>query len=120
MGVGSGQGVAGGQGGRDHSQQEYEASIGGSAASRAQKVKEIEELKDTRAAVSVSLVQSKEELASAVTCASETVKVTSALLQSCDWLLQNFDTRKTARAGEIEGRIAQVCQALLNGTTNKL
>ena len=85
----------------DHSQQEYEAFMAESAASRAQKVKEIEELK--RAAVSVSLVQSKEELSSAVTSASETAKVTSALHQSCDWLLQNFDTRKTARAGEIEG-----------------
>ena len=85
----------------DHSQQEYEAFMAESAASRAQKVKEIEELK--RAAVSVSLVQSKEELASAVTCASETSKVTSPLHQSCDWLLQKFDTRKAAHAGEIEG-----------------
>ena len=64
----------------DHSQQEYEAFMAESAASRAQKVKEIEELK--RATVSVSLVQSKEELASAVTSASETAKVTSALHQS--------------------------------------
>jgi len=86
----------------DHSQQEYEAFMAESAASRDQKVKEIEELKDTRAAVSASLVQSNEELASAVTSASETAKVISALHQSCDWLLQNFDTRKTARAGEIE------------------
>ena len=79
----------------DHSQEEYEACMAESAGSRAQKVKEIEELK--RAAVSVSLVQSTEELASAVTCASETAKVTSALHQSCDWLLQNFDTRKTKK-----------------------
>merc|ERR1712064_232452 len=86
----------------DHCQQEYEAFMAESAASRDQKVKEIEELKDTRAAVSASLVQSKEELASAVTSASETAKVISSLHQSCDWLLQNFDTRKTARAGEVE------------------
>ena len=37
-----------------------------------------------------------------MTSASETPKVVSALHQSCDWLLQNFDTRRTARAGEIE------------------
>merc|ERR1711916_205586 len=86
----------------EHSQQEYEAFMAESSVSRDQKVKEIEELKDTRAAVSASLVQSNEELASAVTSASETAKVISALHQSCDWLLQNFDTRKTARAGEIE------------------
>ena len=87
----------------DHSQQEYEAFMAESAASRAQKVKEIEELKDARAAVSMSSVQSKDELASAVTSASETAKVTSALHHSCDWLLQDFGTRKRARAGEIEG-----------------
>ena len=75
----------------NHSQQEYEAFMAESAPSRAQKVKEIEEL-----------VQPKEELASAVTSASETAKVISALHHSCDWLLQNFDTRKKARAGEIE------------------
>ena len=78
----------------DHSQQEYEAFMAESAASRAQKVKEIDELKDARAAVSVSSVQSKEELAFAVTSASETAKVTSALHHSCDWLLQDFGTRE--------------------------
>ena len=86
----------------DHSQQVYEAFMAESAASRAEKVREVAELEDAKAAVSASLVQSKEELASAVTSASETAKVISALHQSCDWLLQNFDTRKTARAGEIE------------------
>ena len=98
----------------DHSQQEYEPFMAESAASRVQKVKEIEELK--RAAVSVSLVQSKEELASAVACASETAKVTSPLHQSCDWLLQKFDTRKTARAGDIEG-LNLPWQCLLELTT---
>ena len=66
----------------DHSQHEYEAFMVESGASRAQKVKEIEELKDTRAAVSVGSVQSKEELASAMTSASETAKVISALHHS--------------------------------------
>ena len=42
------------------------------------------------------------ELVSAVTSVAETAKVISSLHQSCDWLLQNFDTRKTARAGEVE------------------
>ena len=68
-----------------------------SAASRAQKVKEIEELKDTRAAVSVSSVQSK-ELASAMTSASETAKVISALHNSFRILTPG----KLPRAGEIE------------------
>merc|ERR1712136_436780 len=86
----------------DHSQQEYEAFMAESAASRAEKVKEVEELQNTKASLSASLTQTKEELASAVASAAETAKVISSLHQSCDWLLQNFDTRKTARAGEVE------------------
>jgi len=86
----------------DHSQQEYEAFMAESAASRAEKVREVAELEDAKAAVSASLVQSKEELVSAVTSATETAKVISAFHQSCDWLLQNFDTRRTVCAGEIQ------------------
>ena len=55
----------------DHSQQEYEAFMAESAASRAEKVKEVAELEDAKAAVSASLVQSKEELVSAVTSATD-------------------------------------------------
>ena len=40
-------------------------------------------------------------LASAVSSAAETGKLTISLHQSCDYLLQKFDTRKTARAGEV-------------------
>ena len=42
------------------------------------------------------------EFVSAVTSVAETVKVISSLDQRSDWLLQNFDTRKTARIGEVE------------------
>ena len=38
-----------------------------------------------------------------MTSAAETAKVISSLLQNCDWLLQNFDTRRTAQNGEIVG-----------------
>merc|ERR1719383_1636148 len=71
-------------------------------AKESQKANEVEELRNTKASLSASLTKSKEELASAVTSAAETAKVISSLHQSCDWLLQNFDTRKTARAGEVE------------------
>ena len=62
----------------------------------------MEELQNTKASLSGSLTKSKEELASSETSAAGTAKVISSLYQSCDWLLQNFDTRKTARAGEVE------------------
>jgi len=83
-------------------QGDYEEYMKESAQSRAEKVKEVEELQNTKASLSASLTQTKEELASAVASAAETAKVISSLHQSCDWLLQNFDTRKTARAGEVE------------------
>ena len=86
----------------DHSQGDYAAFMSESSQSRVKKVNEVEELQNTKASLSGSLTKSKEELASAVTSAAETAKVISSLHQSCDWLLQNFDTRKTARAGEVE------------------
>ena len=41
------------------------------------------------------------ELVSAVSSAAEPDKVISSLHQGCVWLLQNFDTQKTARAEEV-------------------
>ena len=62
-----------------------------------------EELQNTKASLSGSLTKLKEKHAFPVTSAAETAKVFSSLLQNCDWLLQNFDTRRTAQNGEIVG-----------------
>ena len=64
---------------QDHSLEKYEAFMALLSASRAEKVKEVEELKDTRASVSPSLVGTKEKLASAVTSAADTAELVSAL-----------------------------------------
>ena len=56
------------------------------------------------------------EFVSAVTSVAETV--ISSLHQSCDWLLQNFDTRKTARAGEVEA--LNNTKAVLAGSDDSL
>ena len=68
----------------------------------------MEELQNTKASLSWSLTKSKEELGSPVTSAAETAKVISSLHQRCDWLLQNFDTRRTAQNGEIVGILKQL------------
>ena len=60
---------------QDHSLEKYEAFLAESSASRAEKEKEVEEWKDTRASVSPSLVNTKEKLASAVTSAAETAEL---------------------------------------------
>ena len=86
----------------DHSQGDYEGFMKDSSQSRAEKVQEVEELQNTKAALSSSLAQSKEEFAAAVTSAAEIAKVLSSLHQSCDWFLENLDAQKTARTGEVE------------------
>ena len=67
----------------------------------------MEELQNKKASLSGSLTKSKEELASSETSAAETAKVISSLCQSCDWLLQNFDTRRTAQNDETVGILKQ-------------
>ena len=76
--------------GNAHSQGDYEEFTKESAQSRAEKVKEVEELQNTKASLSSSLTQSKEELAGAVSSAAEMAKMIRSLHQSCDWLLQNL------------------------------
>ena len=75
-------------------------------------------MKDTRAAVSVSLVQLKEELASAVTSASETAKVISACITVAIGCFRILTPGKRPRAGEIEG--LNNAQAVLAGADYSL
>ena len=58
------------------------------------------------------------ELVSAVTSVAKMAKVISSLHQSCGWLLQNFDTRKTAHAGEVEA--LNNTKAVLSGSDDSL
>ena len=73
-----------------------------SSQSRVEKVNKVEELQNTKASLSGRFTKLKEELVSAVSSAAEPAKVISSLHHSCDWLLQNFGTQKTARAEEVE------------------
>ena len=59
----------------DHSQGDYAVFMSESSESRVQKVNEVEELQNTKASLSGSLTNSKEELASAVSRAAEPPKV---------------------------------------------
>lgn len=66
----------------EHAQAEYVAFISESAASRADKVKELEKLQNTKASMSASMTGSKEDAASAVTSAARTARVSSSLYQA--------------------------------------
>ena len=84
----------------DHSQKDYAAFVSESSQSRVEKVNKVKELQNTKASLSGNLTKVKEELVSVMSSAAELAKLISSLHQSCDWLLLNFDTQKTARAEE--------------------
>jgi hypothetical protein len=85
-----------------NSQEQYEEFMTESSKSRADKVKETTALNDSKATLESSITDTKAELQSAQSSAAAVSKVLSSLHQECDWLVQNFDTRKAARAGEVE------------------
>ena len=85
----------------DHSQKDYVAFVPESSRSRVEKVNKVKELQNTKASLSGNVTKVKEELVSATSSAAETAKLISSLRQSCDWVLLNFDTQKTARAEEV-------------------
>jgi len=85
-----------------NSQEQYEEFMAESSASRADKVKEITGLNDSKATLESSVTATKAELQSAEASAAAASKVLASLHQECDWLVQNFDTRKAARAGEVD------------------
>merc|ERR1712227_166777 len=85
-----------------NSQEQYEEFMAESSASRADKVKEITGLNDSKATLQSSITATKAELQSAQSSALASSKVLASLHQECDWLSQNFDTRKAARAGEVD------------------
>ena len=85
-----------------NSQEQYEEFMVESSASRADKVKEITGLNDSRATPQSSITATKAELQSAQSSALASSKVLASLHQECDWLSKNFDTRKAARAGDVD------------------
>jgi len=83
-----------------NAQEQYENFTADSSANRAGKVKETAALQDTRATLQSSVTATTGELQSSHSAAAAASKVLASLHQECDWLLQNFDARQEARAGE--------------------
>jgi septal ring factor EnvC (AmiA/AmiB activator) len=94
-------------------QAEYEQMIEDSAAKRAADTQSLAEKQgakaDTEAALIASSGEKKETTAEAMTNA----KIIHDLHQECDWLISNFETRKEARAGEVES--LKNAKAVLSG-----
>merc|ERR1719254_474181 len=83
-------------------QAEYETFIKDSAEKRALDAKSIEDKEGTKADAEAKLLKEKEEKTSTMKEAMATHEFLAEVHADCDWLLTNFETRKQARAGEID------------------
>merc|ERR1719198_2767955 len=95
------------------SQSDYEQSMQDAAEKRAQDSRSLMEAEATKAALEGDLEAHNEAKASATNELMATHEFISSLHAECDWLVQYYDVRKTARAGEIES--LGNAKAILNG-----
>jgi len=94
-------------------QADYEKLMEDAGAKRAADSKSATEKASAKADAEEALEVEKDKKKAATKEHMATMKYTASLHQECDWLLQNFDARKTARAGEVESLIN--AKAVLNG-----
>jgi len=95
------------------SQAEYEQLIEDSKSKRAQDSKSLADKESNKAEAEDHLEKLGEEILNKMKehmAVQDTLKQTHA---ECDWLLQNFDTRKEARAGEVDS--LKKAKAVLSG-----
>ena len=100
------------------SQKEYEEMMGDAASKRATDAKSITEKEGAKATTEGELEQEKDKKTSSTKELLATVDYIQSLHSECDWLLQNFDARKEARASEIEA--LKSAKAVLNGADYSL
>jgi septal ring factor EnvC (AmiA/AmiB activator) len=94
-------------------QAEYEQMVEDSKAKRAADSKSLAEKQGAKADTEAALVASSGEKKATTAEAMENAKYIADLHQECDWLISNFETRKEARAGEVES--LKNAKAVLSG-----
>jgi septal ring factor EnvC (AmiA/AmiB activator) len=94
-------------------QAEYEQVMGDSRKKRAEDTKSAAAKRSALSQKGAELEASTSEHASKTKELAATLEVIASLHSECDWLLQYFDVRKEARAGEIESLVN--AKAVLNG-----
>merc|ERR1719446_1561145 len=99
-------------------QKEYEQFMSDSAAKRASDAKSIEDKEAAKADLEATNIAAGEEKAAKTKEAMATAQYLSELHGECDWLLSNFDTRKEARAGEVDA--LKKAKAVLSGADYSL
>merc|ERR1711957_964681 len=94
-------------------QSEYEEFIEDSANKRATDSKSITDKEAAKADAEANLIKLKDETKAKMTENMNTMESLRDFHLDCDWLLQNFDTRKEARTGEIDA--LKKAKAVLSG-----
>jgi hypothetical protein len=96
-----------------NSQEEYEQMVKDAADKRAADSLSIEEKESAKAGAEADLVKANEDKAGAEDELMATKEYIAQLHTECDWLLNNFGTRKEARAAEIDS--LKNAKAVLSG-----
>merc|ERR1719321_890744 len=89
-----------------------------SANKRATDAKSIEDKESAKADLEAKLLKDKDEEAVTMKEAMATHEYLADVHGDCDWLLNNFDARKAARAGEIDAMTK--AKAVLSGADYSL
>jgi chromosome segregation ATPase len=85
-----------------NAQQEYEQLLEDSASKRATDSKAIEDKESAKADLEARKLKDEESKTATTKEAMATHQFLADVHADCDWLLSNFESRKTARAGEID------------------
>jgi len=99
-------------------QTEYEQMVKDSAAKRASDSKSLADKEAAKADAEANLLKLKDETTAKMTENMNTMETLKDLHLACDWLLQNFDVRKEARAGEVDS--LKKAKAVLSGADYSL
>merc|ERR1719198_2264270 len=84
------------------SQSDYQATMDDSAAKRAQDAKTLTEKTATKADLEADLEAHTSRKSAAGSELMATGQYIASLHAECDWLVQHYDVRKEARAGEVD------------------
>merc|ERR1712228_694443 len=95
------------------SQKDYESMMMESAKKRAEDSKTLADKEKLKADLEMDLTELKRTKLATFKELQATVKYIASLHAECDWLMQFFDVRKAARAGEIES--LKQAKAVLSG-----
>merc|ERR1719222_197129 len=94
-------------------QADYEQAMADAAAKRADDTQTLADKNKAKAETEAQMEADSEEKASTTKSLMATLEHIQSLHAECDWLLQYFEVRKEARAGEVESLVT--AKAVLSG-----